>query len=415
MTPWIWLAVAHATPVEVTHTGRLISPAGAPVEGATSLTVALYGAATGGAPIHTETVSVEVADGFFAVRLGAAGDLDHSELDAADLFVTVSVGGTPFGPRVPVTHAPWAAVAETSRAVSTPGTRITPDGTLILGAAGEGACSVPGAVGLHAASGTVRVCQGGSWRGIGNSPPAIASVTGPTDGELEPAATATLGVAAVDADLDTLSYAWTFVGASTGWTLTNATSATPTLTAPGPTGLASVTVRVSVSDGSTATTRDVPVALFAEASCLGYNVTGKNRGDGLYYISPSGTVASAFQARCVMSVHGGGWTTCLAVKNGNAAGTDGFAYTRTAWGSQQPVQGTAGNLCTLLPKTELYGESWATSSATTPQIRTNPVSIPSTAFNVGTFQAFSAGGHCVGLNHRSGMAPNQIGGLNCAR
>ncbi len=112
-----------------------------------------------------------------------------------------------------------------------------------------------------------------------------------------------------------------------------------------------------------------------------------------------------------MATNGGGWTACFAATHGNA--TNGFTFSYQAWGATAPRLGTAGNRCAALAPTELYGEVYASSSASTPQIRTGAIPVPETAFNLGTFQGFSAGGHCIGFNHRAGMAQNQIGGTAC--
>jgi hypothetical protein len=75
-----------------------------------------------------------------------------------------------------------------------------------------------------------------------NSAPRISSLVA-TSSQLELGQSTTLSVAATDADGDTLSYAWT---AAEG-TLANASSASPTWTAPSTEGL--YTLNVSVTDG----------------------------------------------------------------------------------------------------------------------------------------------------------------------
>ncbi|PKN54021.1 MAG: hypothetical protein CVU56_28765 [Deltaproteobacteria bacterium HGW-Deltaproteobacteria-14] len=124
---------------------------------------------------------------------------------------------------------------------------------------------------------------------------------------MEPSSSQALAVAASDADLDPLDYAWVFVGDSAGWTLSGATTATPTLTSPAVGGLAQVTLEVTVSDGTDSVSDTLSVALHAEASCLDYVPAARNRGSGLYWIDP-GAAGGPFQVYCDMDLAGGGWT-----------------------------------------------------------------------------------------------------------
>lgn len=137
-----------------------------------------------------------------------------------------------------------------------------------------------------------------------NNPPVITG--GSSNSSVGPNASLGLSVAASDADGQALGYSWAFVGSSAGASLTNPTTATPTLTVGG-VGSGPYTVRATVSDGTASVTRDVTVTVALATSCNAIKGTAADVGDGVYTISPSGT---AFNVYCVMntSVAGGGWT-----------------------------------------------------------------------------------------------------------
>lgn len=97
--------VAAATDVSLTHQGRLLDAVGAPIAGSRSMTFTLYDA--GGAAVWTDTLTVSLQDGYYAVVLDDA-------LSAADLAAAaelgVQVGTEPeLAPRQPLTATPLAA------------------------------------------------------------------------------------------------------------------------------------------------------------------------------------------------------------------------------------------------------------------------------------------------------------------
>lgn len=96
--------VAWAAPSTVTHSGRLLDAAGAPVSGSVSATFALRNAADAGTWSETHTLSV--TEGFYSVVLGNQTPLDEDAFRGRwDLVVTV--GGEELG-RQPLTSVPSA-------------------------------------------------------------------------------------------------------------------------------------------------------------------------------------------------------------------------------------------------------------------------------------------------------------------
>jgi hypothetical protein len=98
---------AHAVPDTITFTGRL-SDAGVAVDGAISLTLELYSAASGGAPIWSETHSTAANQGLVTVAVGSQTALDLGDFAGGDLFLAVSVDGQDLNPRFAVRSVPFA-------------------------------------------------------------------------------------------------------------------------------------------------------------------------------------------------------------------------------------------------------------------------------------------------------------------
>jgi hypothetical protein len=67
---------ASAADVQVLHSGRLLSAAGQPIDGAVDLDVALFSSASGGSPVFDDLFDdLSIQDGYYSVTLGAARQL----------------------------------------------------------------------------------------------------------------------------------------------------------------------------------------------------------------------------------------------------------------------------------------------------------------------------------------------------
>jgi hypothetical protein len=99
---------AHAVPSTMTFTGRLLQ-AGQPVTGNHDLVVRLYPTQSGGTPIWEESHPGTLAsNGLVFLQLGAGTTLDDGIFDGGDLFVEISIDGTPMLPRAPISTVPYA-------------------------------------------------------------------------------------------------------------------------------------------------------------------------------------------------------------------------------------------------------------------------------------------------------------------
>jgi hypothetical protein len=110
-------APAQTTPVPplLNFQGRLAKPDGTPVPNGTySVTFTLFDALTGGNPKWTETDSVTVHNGVFAVRLGSLGAGLPAGAFNGDLWLEIKVGtGAPLIPRQQLVSVAYALKANT--------------------------------------------------------------------------------------------------------------------------------------------------------------------------------------------------------------------------------------------------------------------------------------------------------------
>jgi len=99
---------ATALPLNLGHQGRLHDSSGVPLDGTSSLTFSLYTAPTGGASVWSETQSVDVDNGYYAVDLGTVSSIDPADLDVDALYLGVSIDGGAELSRVSIESVPFA-------------------------------------------------------------------------------------------------------------------------------------------------------------------------------------------------------------------------------------------------------------------------------------------------------------------
>ena len=151
--------VALASP-SLQHQGRLLDPAGGPLNGSHSLQISLWndgGATDNASQLWTASFPVTLADGYYSVSLEASDTgvgLEPSWF-ASDVWVGVAVdGAAELAPRQALTMVPAALSADTARRV-----RI---------ADASGACD-DGEIVWDTSRGNLSVCQEGVWRSVGTA------------------------------------------------------------------------------------------------------------------------------------------------------------------------------------------------------------------------------------------------------
>jgi len=106
-------AISAPAPSTIGFTGRLTTPAGAPLpNGPYSVLLSLYDASTGGLAVWSETMSVHVTDGLFSTALGSVVPLPDTLDFSKAYFVGVRAGADPeMQPRLALQGVPYALFA----------------------------------------------------------------------------------------------------------------------------------------------------------------------------------------------------------------------------------------------------------------------------------------------------------------
>ncbi len=117
------------------YQGSLFDSQGAPVTTNKTITFRLFSDAETGESsdaLWTETLAVDIADGFFTVPLGSVNAFDESVFKETELWLELEIDSETLSPRQPVAAVPWAR-----RAFSVEGkveaTSITSEGSVTVG------------------------------------------------------------------------------------------------------------------------------------------------------------------------------------------------------------------------------------------------------------------------------------------
>ena len=123
----VLLGVAHAAPISLQHQARLIDAAGGPLNGEHVIVLSLWtdpSATDDTAELWSATYPTTVQDGYvgFVLDQSDGGDTVDSEWFGSDVWLQVSVDGSPLLPRTPVLDVPGATPGVASVTVSRPTT-----------------------------------------------------------------------------------------------------------------------------------------------------------------------------------------------------------------------------------------------------------------------------------------------------
>jgi hypothetical protein len=140
-------AASAAVPQLLTQQGRLYNGAGAPVNGKQSMQFALYSTPSGGTPIWTEVMDVQIDDGYFSVELGGGAAFPADLFEEPVLYLGVTVGNdAEMSPRAEVRSVPYALRAGDVTGVIHP-TSVVINGTTVIDQNGAWVGSSAGIVG----------------------------------------------------------------------------------------------------------------------------------------------------------------------------------------------------------------------------------------------------------------------------
>ena len=145
----------------IQYQGYLTGAASQPVHSTQTMAFNLYAAATGGAPLYTETQSVVVVNGVFNATIGAVTPLTLP-FDVP-YFLGVTVGAdAEMTPRSPVLSSPYALrAAAVDSTAALPAAQIT--GTLVTAQIADGSVSAAKLAGSGCVAGQVLKFTGSGW------------------------------------------------------------------------------------------------------------------------------------------------------------------------------------------------------------------------------------------------------------
>ncbi len=152
------VAQAASVPPTLDQQGRFLKMDGTPETATLQVTFALYAAASGGAPLWSETLTVSPdGSGFYAAQLGAQTAFADGVFDGSPRFLGITVAGEQeMAPRQPLVSVPYALRAGVADDVTGDihPKSITVNGKLLVDAQGNttisgppGAAGPPGPVG----------------------------------------------------------------------------------------------------------------------------------------------------------------------------------------------------------------------------------------------------------------------------
>jgi len=389
----IWLSAALAATIPVQ--GTLSGADGAPLNGSVEVEVRLSATGAPTSPAWSDTFTVSVADGAFAVALGSGDPLDPALFrQYSDWTMTVVVDGVESAP-APIGHVPLAAHAENAAnlggqpasayarfggpawnwaqitwanapswltggyiggtGVAVSGNTISSTltgGTGITISGGTVSTNLTGGTGISVSGNTIAT-NPAAGPGISVSGNTIsANLTGGngisvSGGTISSALTAGPGISISGGAVSTNLTGGTGISVSGGTIATNLTAG-PGITISGATissalgagtglALSGTNLVVDAAALRALTPGSGATSATAGLSCKTINEQGLAEGNKLYWIKPAGT---PFQAWCDMSTYGGGWTL---VYRGRVAGSE--LRTAAAVGTlTAPDQGTHAKL-----------------------------------------------------------------------
>lgn len=130
------LALAQTVPGVMSYQGRLLDSSGAAVTGTPSVTFSIYAAGEGGTALWTETRTLTLTYGFYAVQLGSQTAFPANLFDGSARWLGVKVGDdAEMTPRQFLATVPYAfrALNATSATNATNATNVVAGGSVTTG------------------------------------------------------------------------------------------------------------------------------------------------------------------------------------------------------------------------------------------------------------------------------------------
>jgi hypothetical protein len=156
-------AGAAAAPYRFTTQGRVVDATGAPLNGASNVVFAIYAASSGGTALWSESRTVNLDDGYYAVELGSVTAFPEDLFTGASLYLGVTVGSAAeLAPRTQLLTVPMARSAQGLEVAASPPVACT-------------ATSHRGRAYFDTTLQAFRGCDGSGWSSLGGVPTGVPS------------------------------------------------------------------------------------------------------------------------------------------------------------------------------------------------------------------------------------------------
>ncbi len=141
-------STAQSGPLMVAYQARLTDASGVPLTGAQTVTVSVYGAATGGSPLYVETHPVSMVNGVATLLLGSVNPIPASLFQGAERWVGITVApDVEMSPRLRISSVPYALNARDVAGADIHPNSVTINGILVIDSTGQWVGSPTGLVG----------------------------------------------------------------------------------------------------------------------------------------------------------------------------------------------------------------------------------------------------------------------------
>lgn len=126
------LDASAQVPTKIPYQGRLLAADGSPSSGPTEFTFALFDAVQDGTMLWSETQTVGLSDGYYAVLLGSTNPMPAALFDSGARWLEISVRSSTLLPRQEIGSVPFARMSTSLSGGTVKATSLTTSGSALV-------------------------------------------------------------------------------------------------------------------------------------------------------------------------------------------------------------------------------------------------------------------------------------------